>query len=60
MDKGVARKKLGENSYREDREYWLSKNPEERFSAIEMLRRQMNGNTGRLQRVVRITKLERS
>ncbi|MDF1567624.1 MAG: hypothetical protein P1P77_06355 [Spirochaetaceae bacterium] len=43
MDKVVARKKLGENSYREDREYWLSKNPVERFSAIEMLRRQMNG-----------------
>jgi hypothetical protein len=60
MDKVVARKKLGENSYREDREYWLSKTPEERFSAIEMLRRQMNGNPGRLQRVVRITKLERS
>ena len=58
MEKVVTRKKLNESSYREDREYWLSKTPEERFSALEMLRRQMNGDPGRLQRVVEITKLE--
>ena len=58
MEKVVTRKKLEDSSYKDDREYWLSRTPEERFAAIEMLRRQMDGNPGRLQRAVEITKLE--
>ena len=37
-----------------DLEYWLSKSPEERIEAVEILRRQTDGNTERLQRVIRI------
>lgn len=34
--------------------YWLSQKPEDRISAVEILRRQYCGNTARLQRVVKI------
>jgi len=40
-----------------DLDYWLSRTPEERISAVEILRRQFNGNSARLQRTVRIIKL---
>lgn len=43
-----------------DLEYWLTKTPEERISAIEFLRQQFyemkDGSTPRLQRVVNIIK----
>ena len=46
-----------------DLEYWLSKTPEERISAIEFLRQQFyeteDGSTPRLQRVIKIIKRER-
>ncbi len=34
--------------------YWLSKTPEERVVAVELLRRQYNGSPGRLQRTARV------
>lgn len=34
--------------------YWLSKTPEERVAAVELLRRQYNGSPGRLQRSARV------
>ena len=34
--------------------YWLSRTPEERVEAVEILRRQRHGNTDRLQRVARV------
>jgi len=40
-----------------DLQYWLSRTPEERISAVEILRRQHNGNSAGLQRTVRIIKL---
>ena len=60
MEKVVTRRKLSDSSYKEDREYWLSRTSEERFAAIEMLRRQLHGDPGRFQRVVEIAKLEQS
>jgi len=45
-----------------DRQYWLSKTPEERFEALELLRQIAYGYdpaTARLQRVLEIAKLER-
>jgi len=42
------------SSVKEDLAYWLSKTPEERIEAIEILRRQVHGNTERLQRTARI------
>ena len=43
-----------------DLEYWLSRTAAERFSAVEFLRRQVYGDSERLQRVVRLTKLSQS
>ncbi len=40
----------------DDLAYWLSKSPGERVAAVEILRRQFNGSTGRLQRTIRIIK----
>ena len=40
----------------DDLNYWRNKSPEERLSAVEILRRQFYGNTTRLQRVVRVVK----
>jgi hypothetical protein len=46
---------------RQNLEYWLSRPPEERIEAVEILRRQVYGeDTPRLQRVVRIIKLSQS
>ena len=43
--------------------YWLSKSPEERLQAMELLRQRVYGydpTTARLQRVLEITELKRS
>ncbi len=48
------------NHDRDDKDYWLSKSPEERFRTIELIRQTIYGYsfpTPRLQRVVEITKL---
>jgi hypothetical protein len=37
--------------------YWLSRTPSERVEAVEKLRRQRHGDSGRLQRVARVTDL---
>lgn len=42
-----------------DLEFWLTKTPEERLAAVEFLRRQVYGNSARLQRVLRIVELPR-
>jgi DNA-binding MurR/RpiR family transcriptional regulator len=34
--------------------YWLSKTPEERVGAVELLRRRYHGSPGRLQRSARV------
>jgi hypothetical protein len=47
-------KKEGISSIKEDLDFWLSKTPEERIEAVEILRRQIDGNTGRLQRTAHI------
>lgn len=44
-----------------DRDYWLSKSPEERFSAIELMRQINYGydsTTERLQRVLEVVELK--
>ncbi len=48
------------NSTLSDLEYWLSRTPDERISAVEILRRQHHGTTARLQRTVRIIQQTRS
>jgi hypothetical protein len=39
---------------RENLAYWLSKTPEERIAAVELLRRQQDGTSERLQRTARV------
>lgn len=61
MIKKVVKKcKLQKNSVKDDLKYWLGKTPEERISAVEILRRQYNGNSKRLQRVARVIKRAKS
>jgi hypothetical protein len=48
------------NDVARDLEYWLSRTAAERFSAVEILRRQVYGDSERLQRVVRVAKLSQS
>lgn len=40
-----------------DLQYWLSRYPEERLSAVEILRSQYNGNTPELQRTVKVIQM---
>lgn len=55
IEKTVTIKNLNDSGLAgSDLEYWLSKSPDERISAVEILRRQYNGNSERLQRTVRI------
>ena len=56
IEKVIKKTKLSKSSAKDDLTYWLSKTPEERISAVEILRRQQHGNTQRLQRVARVIK----
>jgi hypothetical protein len=42
------------SSIKEDLAYWLSRTPEDRIDAVEILRRQAHGSTERLQRTARV------
>jgi len=42
------------SSIKEDLAYWLSKTPQERIAAIELLRKQYHGSSARLQRSARV------
>ncbi|MBA3314342.1 MAG: hypothetical protein M3552_19235 [Planctomycetota bacterium] len=47
----------------DDREYWLSKSPEERLRAMELIRRTLYGYTDpcpRLERVLEVARRERN
>ena len=39
-------------------EYWLTRPPAERVAAVDYLRKQLYGDSIRLQRIVRVIKLE--
>ncbi len=52
----IGLKKKSGNS---DLQYWLSKTPEQRISAVEILRRQHDGRPKRLRRVARVIKLKK-
>lgn len=59
IKKVVKKTTLAEyNSPSRDLKYWLSRSVAERFSAVEILRRQVYGDSERLQRVVRVAKLK--
>jgi hypothetical protein len=51
----AKKKRLADSSQvKEDLVYWLKRSPAERVAAVDYLRRQVHGNSGRLQRVVRV------
>jgi hypothetical protein len=62
MIRKVAQKHKMDRDFeiRQNLEYWLSRTPEERLSAVEILRRQVYGDSQGLQRVVRVIKLSQS
>jgi hypothetical protein len=54
IHKVITKRKMDENSFLDDLAYWMNRSPEERISAVEILRRQYYGSSERLQRVCRI------
>ncbi|MFC1601194.1 hypothetical protein ACFL34_02465 [Candidatus Sumerlaeota bacterium] len=55
IEKVVRKADLTEFSeIEENLAYWLSRSPEERISAVELLRRREHGSATRLQRVARV------
>jgi len=54
MKKVVKKRNLKENSQHEDLAFWLNQTPDERVSAVEILRRQYYGSSERLQRISRV------
>jgi hypothetical protein len=57
-DRVIHLKSVSKKSPAEDVVYWMSKSPQERFSAIEFLRSQWYETPPRLQRVFRIVQRE--
>ena len=60
MEKLVIKRNLKSSTDKDDLEYWLSRSPEERVSAVEFLRRQYHGSSARLQRSVRVIQRKKS
>ena len=54
IQKVLKKRKMDEDSFLDDLAYWMNRSPEERISAVEILRRQYYGSSERLQRVCRI------
>ena len=54
IKKVIAKRNLDDSSLLDDLSYWQNRPPDERISAVEILRRQYYGNSERLQRVSRI------
>ncbi len=54
IEKVVKRLRREEDTPQRDLEYWLSRSPEERLAAVELLRRQYHGRLPRLRRVARV------
>jgi hypothetical protein len=58
IEKVMKKRRLSETSPSDDLAFWLSRKPEERVSAVEILRRQHDGNPERLQRIARVIERE--
>ncbi|MBU1260611.1 MAG: hypothetical protein KKE31_04100 [Planctomycetes bacterium] len=56
MNRGIAslHRLDGFSEIKENLQYWLTKTPQERLEVVDYLRSQVNGNTERLQRVVKV------
>jgi hypothetical protein len=60
MEKVYLKRGLNESTVKQDLNFWMSCSPEERISAVEYLRKLYYGDTGRLQRSVKIIQRTRS
>jgi hypothetical protein len=60
IERVVSKHAIDEDTAKCDLAYWLSRTPEERISAVEILRRQYYEGSPRLQRVARVIELESS
>ena len=58
MIKKIVRKTRLQKAPDSDLQYWLSKSPNQRISAVEILRRQHDGRPKRLRRVARVIRLK--
>ena len=57
----VCKHRLDANfEIRQNLQYWLSRTPQERLGAVDLLRRQVYGDTQRLQRIARVVQLSQS
>jgi hypothetical protein len=57
--KTVQKHRLDKDSeIRQNLQYWLSRTPEERLAAVDLLRRRVYGDIPRLQRAVRVVKFK--
>ena len=55
IKKVVKKGTFDDKFYKEaDLTYWLTKSPQERIETVEILRRQYDGSTARLQRIVKV------
>ena len=54
IEKVVAKRRIDESTILEDLEYWFNRSPEERISAVEILRRQHYGSSERLRKFVEL------
>jgi hypothetical protein len=61
IEKIIKKGNLDDNFLKEaDLKHWLKKSPQERIDAVEILRRQYNGSTERLQRIVRVVRRQQN
>lgn len=58
IKKVVTKRNINDLSSDDDLNYWQKRSPEERITAVEILRRQHHGSSERLQRSARV--IERS
>lgn len=54
MEKVAHKRNIDDTTPSDDLAWWLSRTPEERIEAVEILRRRFHGNAERLQRTARI------
>ncbi len=55
IKKIIKKVRLDDNYYNKaDLTYWLTKSPQERIETVEILRRQYDGGTARLQRIAKV------
>jgi hypothetical protein len=59
IEKVISIRRLEDrSSLKSDYAFWMTKSPEERIEAVDLLRRQYHGDSARLQRSARVVQQE--